>query len=733
MNAIKILLAIILVNQASLRISFAEALNPDSNPLKASALKATKGIVLDGFLNETDWAFCKPLKNFTQQWPTQGEMAQLDTEVRILYDDKNLYFGMICYDSLKNNTVRVTNFRRDFTSGSDYVNISIDAFGDKSTAYVFYTTPLGVHGDAIVLDDTYFDMDWNAIWHVKTSINDTCWVAEFAIPWTTLRYPRTDGEAIFNINFGRGVQRINETSTWSPVPRAYGMNNMRYSGKLSFQSIPEPSTNIQFQPYLLSQTNQNFDGGIPVVSPKAKLDFGGELKWAITPQTVVDVTYNTDFAQADVDDQVVNYERYSYYFPEKRQFFLENSSAFTATFNTHFPNQPFYSRRIGLDDSGNPIPILGGARLVSRNTQYMLGALIIRQQEQFGSPSTNFGVLRYTHNFSANSKLGGIITFKNEERLDSIYPTQNYTATVDGFSQITKTLSWSYLASGSITDGKFGGDGLALSSFFLLRSSLMQAWLTQTLITNSYNPEVGFVNRKDILYHASGIRSRWQPHWKPDAVRYFGPGISFEHYNSATSGTCVEGIYTITPIVIVLQNGHSFSWNIDYQHQNLIEPFFPLGVKVNADKYNYLQSLVSLATNPSNKFSGTIAYRCGGFYDGNIARYRAILAYSPIPNISFSTDYFITNVKNLGEHKTNINVTTAAASLRLALNPKVQLITGFQWNSLSDFTNWNLRFAWEFRPLSFIYIVLNSNEWNNPESPMLKQNAIGKVSYIMQI
>jgi len=203
-------------------------------------------------------------------------------------------------------------------------------------------------------------------------------------------------------------------------------------------------------------------------------------------------------------------------------------------------------------------------------------------------------------------------------------------------------------------------------------------------------------------------------------------------YLNAKNQRYIEGIYTLRPFMIEFQNGAIIGWAIDYQYQNLEEDFYPLGIQIEVGEYHYLQYYASFLSDPSRRYAYTIAWRKGAFYDGLIDRYRFTLRYNIIPNISIAGDYFLTSFKNVGVNKIDLDVTLLSSELVLALNPKLQLTTRYQWNTANDMQNWNIRFSWEFRPLSYVYLIFNSNEWINSEATYANQNMIGKISYMMQ-
>lgn len=365
--------------------------DPPPVPQKFHVSQAEQQINIDGILSESDWNKAEIIKNFVQHNPDQGANATFDTEVRVLFDEMNLYFGIIAYDDPDGGkNLRVQNLTRDYEwTLNDAFGIAIDGFMDKRFALTFEVTPYGNVRDLQVTDGVNMNLDWNALWKVKTTINEDNWVAEIAIPWKSLRY--REGTDEMGVVFMRNIRRLNEFTVNPQIPRAFTPYRMAYEGILTNLKTPKPSSNIQINPYVLGAAGQEKINGVGETLFNKKL--GGEVKWAISSNTVLDVTLNTDFAQAEVDRQIVNLDRVSLLFPEKRQFFLENASLFQANVTSFI--QPFFSRRIGLDDNGNPIPIHGGFRLITQNDKYSLGAIGMSQKGTESTEGSQFGVLRY--------------------------------------------------------------------------------------------------------------------------------------------------------------------------------------------------------------------------------------------------------------------------------------------------------------------------------------------------
>ncbi|MEM9328577.1 MAG: DUF5916 domain-containing protein, partial [Bacteroidota bacterium] len=434
------LLAILLLTSLMMTwipISAQEAFDPPEIPMQIRAHSVgAEEITLDGLLREDSWTEAQVVSGFTQREPIQGDPASFDTEVRILYSAQFLYVGAICHDSLdRRNALRMLNMQRDFQPyRNDRFGVAIDGLMDKRNAVGFEVTPFGSQRETQVIDGDEWDGNdnWDALWYVRTSINDSSWVVEMAIPWKTLRYKEDSREML--ISFNRNIRRYNEITTWPAYPRVFSHFRMAYAALLTNIAPPPPKANIQINPYVLGNTGRS-QAGLEEPEEHRDLKVGGEFKWAITPSAVLDGTINTDFAQADVDQQVQNLTRFSVLFPERRQFFLENADIFRTSSASFI--QPFFSRRIGLDSNGQPIPIDAGLRFTSRTGQQTSGVMAVRQSAGSDTPATNFAVGRYVRNFSGQSRLGGLITYRRDESFqqngEMIASEDNATATINTF------------------------------------------------------------------------------------------------------------------------------------------------------------------------------------------------------------------------------------------------------------------------------------------------------------
>lgn len=710
---------------------------PDSIRKELEALPISSNIHIDGVLSEPEWKLAKPSPRFIQIEPFQDSPSNFQTDVKVLYNRQYLYFGIFSHDSLGKKAIRATDFKRDFSAVQhDLVSIAFDCFNDRRNAMVFGTNPFGVQRDLLSFDDLYFDMDWNGLWRVRTSRTDSGWYAEIAIPWQTLRYPkRSDTLQSWGLNVYRNRRLTNEISAFSAYPRSMSAARMEYAGLLKNIQPPPPKPNIRFQPYVLS----SFDHYSGFDSSKKKQEtnykVGGDVKWAVSPNTVVDVTVNTDFAQADADQQVNNVTRFSVFFPEKRQFFLESASLFgvgiaqsTDGSGGQMRVQPFFSRTIGLDANGSPIPIDIGGRFIHRSSKRNFGAILMRQHKEDKSPATNFFVGRFSENFGAQNRIGGLVTIKDRPG------ATNIVTTIDGFFRLGEAHSLNTMLMQSTTThgGKSGFAGFAQ---YFYSTNQTKVWLTQSVVTKDFDPEMGFVSRSDVIGTTPGVNWYYRGKLLPfkKIIRAFEPGFLPEFYWQASTGKMIERTFTVFPIWFNFQNGAYFGYALNPSYQRLTEAFTPLGVPIQAGSYNYLNQQVWLSSDPSRIINLSGVYTWGQYFDGRLHSADWKLQFAPIPHISITARFNRNKFIEVGQSKTSTTVDLYGVEGRFALNPRIQLTGFYQRNTSSNSTNYNIRLSWEYRPLSYIYIVLNHAGFQDVQLKKLSEDhVIAKISYLRQ-
>lgn len=440
---------------------------PPASPPTIQAIRAEGNIVVDGQLNEIDWQAAPVTSDFFRIEPRQGGDYRYQTFVKVLFDDKHLYFGVFAEDSLGRKGIRVQDLRRDFSWGeNDIFGIQLDPQNLKQYCVSFQTTPYGSQRDMQNFNDNNTDNNWNALWRVRTTCTDSGYFAEFAIPFKSIRYEEASaGDSTrWGITFNRLARRDYEQTVFPAIPQSFSPYRMTYAAELQGLKLPRPSTNIRIEPYALYRYDRRQEGSTAITEHQPKI--GGDIKWAITPRAVLDLTINTDFAQAEVDRAVNNLERFNIFFPERRQFFLENSGLWAGANSRTIV--PFFSRRIGLQGNFNatPAPIQAGGRYTFRDEKQAMAGLVIRQSETETSPVGNFAVARYLRNYGQENNVGMMLTHRWDQASANLgtQESHNTTLTVDGLIRPKDEWTISYILSG-VHDDADDDLGLAGSVF----------------------------------------------------------------------------------------------------------------------------------------------------------------------------------------------------------------------------------------------------------------------------
>jgi len=706
---------------------------PDEQPV-IQVSKATKTLTVDGKLDEADWNLATPVSDFFRIEPRQGGAIRYETEVKFLYDEKYLYIGAFCKDSVGLKGIRVQDLRRDFSWGeNDIFGVALDPQNLKQYAQAFQTTPYGNQRDFQNFNGNSFDTGWNTLWTVRTQRTANGYTAEFAIPFKTLRYDSPEnGETVeWGVTLVRYARRDIEVSTFPAIPQSFTPYRMTYAAKLVGIKVPPPSANVRIEPYALYQYDRIEEGN--VTSSTGDFKLGGDVKWAITPYSVLDLTFNTDFAQADVDRAVNNLERFNIFFPEQRQFFLENSGIWAGGLQQSI--RPFFSRRIGLQGSFNaePAPIQAGARFTQRTEKEAIAGLLVRQGETDNSPVSNFGVARYLRNYGRENNIGLMVTHRLDEASATLglEENNNTTLTLDG--QIRPTSEWDiqYLLSTSI-DERTGETGLA-GRIFAGQSSnkFYYGWVTEYTGAN-YNPAMGFIRQSNLINHNPGGYYIWRPK-KMNWIRRWDPGVFVNYNHDATDPSSFQqaSIY-IFPVYLWFRDNSFVQIAMTPTWQNINFDFAPLGLKIAQDQYFYTRYLIEYKTDLSKKWSLGVEYDFGRFYNGNRSTVRFSGRLAPVPQAAVTVDYEYNNIRNVGIEQKDLSTHLITLGSRFALNPRLQLSAFYQYNSFDEQGRWNVRASWEYQPLSFLYVVFNDTQMNNLLEPFQEQQLISKVTFVRQ-
>jgi hypothetical protein len=685
-------------------------------------------LAIDGRLDEPAWQTAVVARDFAQVRQDYAPTTPFATEVRVLFDDEFLYVGAFNRDSLGREALRMQDLRRDFEStDSDLFAVTIGALGDHRTSYQFQTSPLGSQSDVQAFDGgNDSNINWDALWRVRTSRSDSGWVAEFAVPWRSLRY--APNLTSWDINFVRNTRRALHWSAWSPYPRQFTSWRLAYAGVLDSIQPPPPRTNLRVRPYVLGESRR--DAALRG-TPGSTGDIGGEVIWAPTANSLLEGTVNTDFAQAEVDRQVVNLTRFSVFFPERRQFFLENSDLLSAGgLSGVYTLQPFFSRRIGLSNDGTPIPILGGARYAYRTGRTNAGALVMQQDRTDSTGRATFGVVRGSQYLGSATRVGATAAMRIDGSAAGAEAHSNVVTAVDATTRIGEQIQIDAMVSTSTENGRTGVG----ATYFVGRDTpKLYTGILGALVTRDYNPRTGFVSRPNLLLTSPAAVITAQPAWRPNSIVWFRPGVTTYFYQDPSSLRLQEGIIE-TDVAVLHTNGAS--WR-PYLLTNFQRPDRPVelfrDVTTPAGTHDYWRYGLDAQTDLSARIAGSANVSTGGFFDGRLEQ--AILSgrWSPNPFVALRANYEVNRFSSLGRRDSAFVTHLAGPEVRVFASPRLQWSAFYQYNTVQQRGTLNARFSWEFVPLSFLYVVYNDRQPIQRGTAASARSLIVKLSWLRQL
>jgi hypothetical protein len=711
------------------------AQEPRADEIQALKLTPAQSetVRLDGMLAEAFWEQADVINDLRQQEPDEGAPATEATEVRIAIDGTNLYVAVMAFDREPDRVVsrilardRIMESRFDGLqfAGDDAVAILFDTFHDSRNAFVFATNPNGAEFDALITDEgAEINVDWRAVWQVAATRNDQGWSAEIAIPLRTLRYPGGAREP-WGFNVYRAIRRKNEMVLWQSWSRDNeGFLRVSRAGHLvGMEDLPRHGINAEVKPYVLGGTRQELDtlGQTPV---EGQVKAGLDVKSELLPGLVLDLTLNTDFAQVEVDDEQVNLTRFSLFYPEKRDFFLENAGIFDLGFRGGFgppPYQLFFSRRIGIGEDGE-IPMLGGARLTGRVGGQTVGFMTVLTAKSGDVPVTGHTVARIKRDIGENNFLGLMVTDRREGN------RSNTVAAVDGSFWLRPTLNLKGFYTRSFTSGP-GGDDHTYSVTADYSTDLVGALFQHLTVGPEARADLGFITRTDIRQTRGEFRLSPRPgRW---GIRVIETSVEGE-YISTNDGRMQdwEMSFAVDP---EFESGDSFRAMLDIGETQLDEGFL-LADSIPIASGRYDARSIRLFVN-SSRHRALVGRLRGGweqFYEGTLWSVEPSVSLSPSPQVSLelAQEWNWVDVPN-GELTFNIT------SLRFGYAFSTKLTTNalLQYNSLDNTVSANLRLNFIHRPGSDLFIVLTERRgvedrlWD-----LSSRGVVAKLTYLVRL
>jgi hypothetical protein len=697
--------ALIMLAMAMPAVAQAPQINFETARLERvqKAVRTNDKISLDGRLDEPSWSLSVPASNFLQIVPHNGEPSPEHTEVRILYDDDNLYVGFLCLDSRPDEMV-VNQLREDFRVGEqDGISVLIDSVHDRRSGFIFSTTPVGAKRDAQIIDSQTSD-DWDGVWDVATSRNDQGWVAEYRIPFKTLRFSQSPTQE-WGLNLNRRIMRLHEEAAWSPIPIRYRATRMSLAGTLVGLENIHQGRNFMVKPFVAAGfTQARVNGELRTLQSLSKLkdyDGGLDAKYGLTQSLTLDATYRTDFAQVEVDQQQVNLTRFNLQFPEKRDFFLENAG----TFNFGDPGNnngknliPFFSRRIGLSATGTPIPIVGGARVSGKlNHQYELGFLAMKTESDAATPSNTYTVARVKRNLFGNSFLGTLFTDRNS----TLPGDHNRVYGTDLYLQFYDRLDFTSYLLKSDTPTKTGKDQSRRLEIAWRDNDVTIATGYDAVQTN-FNPEVGFIRRRDFTQYSQEVSVRPRPQ-QDETIRNFIFSATGEYF--AGGNGKVETRTQDATAGLQFQNNGQLTFTVSNTFDRLLNPFkIRPDLAIASGDYKYHGYAIKWSHNPSGTVAGTADVNWGQFWDGQRKSASGTMAIKPNYHLNVQLNFTRDAVAlSNGSFTTNL----AGARFIYGFTPRSFINAYFQYNAETHQVSSNVRFNITHHPLSDLYIVYN--------------------------
>ncbi len=701
---------------------------------------------LDGVLDEPIYAAVEPFGGFIQQSPDEGAPATEPTENWIFFDDESIYVGARVHESVPESAWVANEMQRDsfqLINNDGYI-VVFDTFYDRRNGFSFRVNPIGGFSDQQITDEGNPNPDWNPVWDVRTGRFDGGWTVEMEIPFQSLRF-RPGAEQVWGIQLGRDIRSNYEEAYLTAVPISAGPGQFRLSvaGTLVGLEVPGDSRTFEIKPYAIGSLNTDRTVS-PPVSNDGDANGGVDVKYGLTENLTADFTYNTDFAQVEVDEQQINLTRFSLFFPEKREFFLESQGIFdfarVAGFGGFggssrgnlnlapgvFPpgDAPtlFFSRRIGLDE-GRTVPIVGGGRLTGKVGDFSVGAINIQTDDVSATDTappaagTNFSVLRIKRDILRRSRVGAMFTNRSVS-VEGDGANQAYG--LDGsFSFYDNVNLYGYYAQ-TKTPG-LEGDDESYQAAFSYEGDLYGLLVDHLQVGGNFNPEIGFMRRQD--FRRSYVHGQFSP--RPEgieAVRQFTWGGSLDYITNGAGQ--IETRILSGRFQTSFENSDSLSADIQQDYEFLTMPFeITDEVTLPVGGYEFTDFQAAYRMGPQRRVAGNLSFQHGQFFDGEITavgysrgRIEVTRQFAVEPSVSL-------NRITLPQGAFTARVTSTR--LTYTFTPRMFASALLQHNSVDNVLSTNVRLRWEYQPGSELFVVYNDQRdtWLNRGFPMLENRA----------
>ncbi len=680
----------------------------------------TGGLQFDGIVNESCWQNVDSIANLTMVEPKQGAKPTFPTVVKVLVSEKEIILGFICYDDQPAKIVSFSKAKDSNLRGQDHIKFVFDTYRDGRTGYIFAINPNGARYDALSeRHGEHEDPNWDGIWDAKTFRGKNFWSAEIRIPIRSMTFGK--GMTNWGFNVERRIQRLQETDRWYGARMDYRLAQVSIAGLLT--GLPEFNLGwgTTIKPSLVGEMSRRVDESA-VYSWKPSLD----VIQYITPEITGQLTVNTDFAETEVDTRRTNLTRFTLFFPEKRQFFLEGSDIYTFGLGTSRYLLPFNSRRIGLSQ-GEEVPLVVGGKINGKVNKTNFGALMTHmgKLDTVLSP-TNLGVVRVKQNILKESTVGMISTFGDPEGLagsalagvDFTYRTSHYKGDKNLLAGVWGLYTWRE---------DLHEDRSAFGITFDYPNDKWDIYASYKRIGREFDPSLGFVPRLGVKMYSLSVD--YMP--RPKKIKFIRQFFFESYYSLLTDINNQWQSYTVftAPIHFRLESGDRFEFNIKPAGEFLTEPFeIAPGVVIPEGGYHWIRSRVELETASKRPVNGQVTYWYGGFYNGWLDQIELELSLRPFGWMVILLNYE-QNIARLPYG--NFNQSLFGGKLQLNFTPDIQLSSFIQYDNMSNSIGTNTRLRWTFVPKGDLFVVYNHNMVRNIEDRFsyLSNQFITKLTY----
>jgi hypothetical protein len=713
------------------------------------AVRVPGGLDVDGSLDEPFYQTTPSISEFIQSVPDVGAEPTERTEAWLAFDDDNFYVSARIWDSAPESEWVANEMRRDSQANrtNDQFGVFLDTFYDRRNSIGIYVNPLGGFSDLQVTNEGNPNFDWNPVTDVRTGRFDGGWTVEIAIPFKSLRY-RATREQVWGIQMRRSVMRRNEWSHITQLPLSVAGNGSQGIFRVSMYGTvvgieaPPTSRNLELKPYAIAGLNTDRTL-TPVVSNDGHADAGLDVKYGITENLTADLTFNTDFAQVEVDEQQVNLSRFSLFFPEKREFFLEGRGIFNfgsggigggGGFGGGGGGTPtlFYSRRIGISGS-QPVPILAGGRVTGKVGAFDIGAINIQTDDDpsIGAQSTNFSVFRLRRDILARSSLGALFLNRSHALAGE---GSNQAYGVDAAFAFFENLSLLGYYAKTRTDDLTGND----ESYRGQVSYQADEWgasVNHLLVGDDFNPEIGFVRRRD--FRQSSADARFSPRTESIGwVRQLTFSGSVGYLTNERVGF-VESRDRGGRFQAEFESGDSFSMGVTNNYERLIEPDRVSGALIPAGRYDFSEYQASYNFGPQRRVSGNVSFSHGDFFGGEITSFglsRGRIAVLPQMTVEPSIEFnWLDFPEPIQEFDGQFDQHVYRTRVTYGFTPRMFVSGLLQYNDGSDAFSTNVRLRWEWAPGSELFIVYTEDRDTNPLEPSSRWSELSTRGFVVKV